>query len=142
MYKYLLLLFMISDARASDIHPSLKNYVNKFERELGVTVDFPVRLAKVRNPQWVGVCITTKDGHKTVHIDPDRTNGLNKTQMEILVYHELGHCALDLDHYNKMKGKYPVSIMYSNIFSKKQARFWKVHRRFYIEQLRKMWRKK
>jgi hypothetical protein len=53
------------------------------------------------------------NNERVVHINETEWNKLIDAGKEMLLYHELGHCILGLEHYDKMKDEHPVSLMHA-----------------------------
>ena len=89
-------------------------YVQSFEDLWGHKVKFSVIYGDVPD-EYIGVCKTWSDGHKEVHIDKEwwESEYTNDTERLVLIYHELGHCALGRGHLDGFTGGKPTSIMNS-----------------------------
>jgi hypothetical protein len=84
----------------------LQPYFDRFEVEAakrGVTIDLvalqvsgDVRL--ISASQVIGECIHTEKEPNTVVVDVVYWNSANELEKEFLIFHELGHCALNRDH--------------------------------------------
>lgn len=58
----------------------------------------------------VGVCITIESGFRFIQIESDGSY-INSLAMKSLVFHELGHCLLDLEHSNVIDDiMYPILV--------------------------------
>lgn len=69
----------------------------------------------------VGICYSYTDGSRRIEIDPDYWANSSDDGKEQLMFHELGHCALNLDHNEttidlKNYGIIPASIMWPYTF--------------------------
>ena len=81
-------------------------YVKKFEDHAKIktgnmnykVIDIPINFGDTENDQFVGVCFTYSDGKKEIIIKADWWNRVSTSSKESLIFHELGHCALDRDH--------------------------------------------
>ena len=84
----------------------LQPYFDRFEVEAaarGLTIDLvalkisgDIRL--ISASQVIGECIHTDKEPNTVVVDVVYWNGANDLEKEFLVFHELGHCALNREH--------------------------------------------
>lgn len=84
----------------------LQPYFDRFEAEAaarGVTIDLEalmvsgdVRLIGAQNV--IGQCVHTEKEPNTVIVDVVYWNGADDLEREFLIFHELGHCALNRDH--------------------------------------------
>lgn len=94
----------------------LAEYAQRFEREIGVsTSEISMVFGKLRG-NTVGVCLVRPSGKK-ITIDFGYWSMISDSQKEELMYHELGHCAMDLDHDESvLSNNCPVSIMYPYTF--------------------------
>lgn len=75
----------------------IRELVEDFEYAFDVKVDYSVVLydgIKTRDGFVTGVCVTY-DGGRFVAIDP---KVLNRAILKWVVFHELAHCSLNLDH--------------------------------------------
>lgn len=61
-------------------------------------VDVPINFGDTENDQFVGVCFTYSNGDKEIIIDKEWWDRVSETAKESLLYHELGHCALNRGH--------------------------------------------
>jgi len=104
-----------SSAR-SNIDPRALKYVQKFERIWRRQVPHNLKLEIVSNyllgTARGGVCIMRK---RLIQINASRWNGFSEKKKETIIFHELGHCALNRGHlYYDDKStdwKCPPSIM-------------------------------
>lgn len=118
----------------------------KFEKHLSVSVEFTpyiisfqehaaqygqnVRIDdlivrfndKLNGTETIGLCTTDRYETPIIDIQPDHWYNQNEYGRQVLMYHELGHCVLGLDHddsfiYSSVSGRnVPNSIMYPNYF--------------------------
>lgn len=76
------------------------DYMLRFEQEVGAdTSDISVAFANQKEG-LLGTCYAWSDGRRNIEIDPKKWAALDTIGKEQLIYHELGHCALNLDHNN------------------------------------------
>lgn len=99
----------------------LKPYVSKFESEMGTNAqDVSTEFKEINDGQAVGQCWEFNTGEKKILIDPRYWDVATECEREELMYHELGHCALGLDHNENVidmgDSQIPESIMYPYIF--------------------------
>lgn len=96
---------------------AFKPYIKRFESFYGKSIgDIPVNFATLNN-DFVGACNVWGSGHKNIEVDFNHWNTLNESQKEILIFHELGHCVLELDHVKSSNNECPKSIMRANLFN-------------------------
>ena len=129
--KYILLLlftsYFISCAPAQGIQvsvdPTLQVYLDSFQRDIGVdpsgiSIGF-ADTESLANPlgETVGECTIWSNGTKQIQIDSGYWATISDTQKTELVYHELGHCAMLLQHIVGLDTNgCPLSIMYPYTF--------------------------
>lgn len=114
--KKLLLGFLLLTSCGSPytIDPDVLPYVQSFEKEFGVKVEFSIDLAPLNNG-LSGVCYR---GEKYRHITIDKSywDHASILAKEETVYHELGHCVFNFEHidnYVNIDGVViPGSIMF------------------------------
>lgn len=124
MNRMFVLLLMMSGCGKAYIDPSFQPYVNRWNNIYEHKVDVPMYFKDLSyfKDNTVGLC----DGEE-VFIDPSYFNTCLTTETacfykrEQLIFHELGHCVLGLEHNtNKIwfagSGPYPESIMYPQAF--------------------------
>ena len=63
------------------------------------------------NSVKVGVCVKYIDGTREILIRESSWNSYSSRKQEILIFHELGHCALDRSHDEERYKGYKVSLM-------------------------------
>ena len=103
----------------------LETYIKRFEDRSndsgrptstsGITVHFADLSGSV-----VGLCqrsSSTTSSSGDVSIDQRFWNKSDETTKEMLIDHELGHCALRRGHNSSMNGNKPTSLMYPQIFA-------------------------
>lgn len=81
------------------IDPAFLEYVDDFESHIGVAVtDTDIVFDELDGPT-LGYCITGQATNE-IHIDRKSWSMMTKDGQEQLIYHELGHCVLGLEHNN------------------------------------------
>lgn len=106
--------------------PYIRSVVSSFEQDFGVKVDIEVVLVKRFSndvPGALGVCIG--NGLRVEILDDPRF--VIQQDLEPIIYHELGHCVLGLEHYEK-----DIDIM--NAYIEAEVHFDFDH---YVEKLQK-----
>lgn len=96
--------------------PSFYEYIERFERDFNLTVKVPV-VFKALEDKYAGVCLKWQDGYREININTTYWNQYTEYQKEQLIYHELGHCVVDLKHDDDVLNGCPKSIMRSFMFS-------------------------
>lgn len=94
----------------------LSPYFEMFEQTIQVSTNgISGHLVSLVLPT-IGQCVVDDHGNKDVQIDPTHWKTSTDTQRETLMFHELGHCAMDLVHVETLD-KYgcPLSLMYPSL---------------------------
>lgn len=103
-----------------NIHPSASNYVNEFSRITNTNIkDLEIHLSKKISPLVIGLCVkettlTNKGWYTEVVSTPkiylNAHYWLNSVHLdkEEIVFHELGHCILNLEHSEGIMSKYTL----------------------------------
>jgi len=104
--RYVILLLILTGCGKNtlDIAPEARPYVDAFV-QAGASVGRPISIEdlvvvfspKVANDK-PGICHRGAGATPTVIIDRKRWDDASKTQRELLIFHELGHCILERDH--------------------------------------------
>jgi hypothetical protein len=72
--------------------------------------------------ETVGECVSWSNGARQINIDPTYWSTLSQDGRIELMYHELGHCALNLQHINTyLQYGCPTSIMNQFAFGQTQC---------------------
>ena len=85
---------------------TFSSFVKKFEDHAKIKTgnmnyqvnDIPINFGDTEDERFVGVCFTYSDGKREIIIKADWWNRSSQSSRESLIFHELGHCALDRDH--------------------------------------------
>ena len=118
------------------VEPLLADYVKEFELEYWVENNSSVTIVPIEGSH-IGRCIKYTDGSRLIEIDSEffQKNQNNYYVMQQLMYHELGHCVLDLGHNDQLLANgYPVSIMYPWAFG--HMYYYEINNDYYVEQLK------
>ncbi len=100
----------------------LQEYFDRFEAEAalrGVTIDYDVLqisgdIRIIATPNVIGQCIRTEEEANTVVVEKFYWDSADDLEREVLIFHELGHCALDRGHLDDSDGQgHCISIMTS-----------------------------
>lgn len=127
LVKVLVISILCSSCGASDgryIDPMLEPYVLEFEEYMGITVRSDVEFATadvLGGADYVGLC-KKKVGQNRVYISDTVKIHANSEYIMSIIYHELGHCELKLEHENAHHfddfGKsYPLTFMTETIYA-------------------------
>jgi len=84
--------------------------------------DVPINFGDTEDPAFQGVCFVYSDGAKEIIIRKSWWDTVNNQEYrESLIFHELGHCALDRDHLDETASNgglsYKISMMNSVILT-------------------------
>lgn len=106
---------------------TFEGFITQFEEAAGEELgnpyykieDVPVNFGDTENKDFDGVCFSYSDGTKEVIIKKSFWDTASIIQKRILIFHELGHCALGRSHDDETvehKGiVYKTSIMHPTI---------------------------
>jgi len=119
------------------IHADFVAYYASFEEKLGISPDSVSIDYVVQEDPVVGLCYGYTDRVNNIEIDPNFWNKASENERENLIFHELGHCLLLLEHDDKMMDNngisVPESIMYPAIFGGEE--YYEGLKSHYYEQL-------
>ncbi len=139
--KYLsfLLLFIVSACgREPYVDPELFQYAKNFEKEIGYSTANITMIFRDLDMPTIGRCTIDLSSNNLIEIDSNFWMISDFDEKEQLMYHELGHCAMYLDHDDrKITHQYmemPGSIMNSYFFG--DFPFYKQHKTQYKEALK------
>lgn len=97
------------------VDAALEPYVQRFEAVLGKPINFTVTLADIDH-NYVGLCTvggSSPAPGRYIQISSYYYPSRSDSDIEQVVFHELGHCELDRQHVNILDSNgYPISIMY------------------------------
>lgn len=79
------------------VDPELKVYMDRFRDEIGMPDDYVSAGFGTLTQPTIGLCQVDRDKY-TITIDPTFWATMNELGKEQLMYHELGHCAMNLGH--------------------------------------------
>lgn len=101
------------------IDPDLLEYSARFEQEIGVSSSGISMVFEELSDGAVGLCTVSASGRK-ISIDPNFWRSIDEDVREELMYHELGHCAMDLEHDESLMAgsRCPQSVMYPYVLGR------------------------
>lgn len=161
MLRFLLALIMLTGCGGPAIHDFIKEvkfvlpsdeyntrtvdwelepFVQSFEEAYKNKIDFKVSKGTTERPV-IGYCRNYGENKgRLVVIDEQFMNEGSYAQIEVLVWHELGHCALGKGHDDTVKylngyGYVPFTVMQSFVFSAYQAKIFEEQKQYYIDNL-------
>lgn len=75
--------------------------------------NIPINFSNNIDDSFLGVCYYygKKQQWREIKINTKHWDGLDEAQRKALIYHELGHCALNREHKDDYHRSYPTSIM-------------------------------
>lgn len=122
------------------VDKQVKPYVIAFEKTFGIKVsNIPIHFYTL-DKTTAGICYVWA-WRREIQIDPFKWVTYNKYTREELVFHELGHCVMNLGHIDDMvvigSVMIPKSIMAPNLFGSKT--YYEFHE-YYIQQLKDMYK--
>ena len=93
-------------------------YAQRFEEEIGVSTSGISIFFEELEGDTVGLC-TISSLKREIRVDPTFWAEIEDHVKEELLYHELGHCAMYLDHDETMSDNYcPLSVMYPYVLDR------------------------
>lgn len=116
------------------VAPGLEPYVEHFEEVYNLAIDYPIEFADLE-PGIVGRC-RLYGGQRNVYIDSTffEMNQYDTGAIHQLIFHELGHCSLLLNHNDNLNEQnQEVSIMNSYAFGNEY--YYLDNLDYYIESL-------
>jgi len=119
------------------ISPPFIDVVNKFTTEFDVSSDHLGVGYEFFYKNIVGLCFSYSNGLREIRINPHYEEIItDPARFEQLMYHELGHCLLNLEHNDDHEDEKPESIMRSWLFSTDEiSEYYIPHRDEYINEL-------
>ena len=108
-------------------HPDFFEYIRDFEYDLGTQVNVSIIYTEVLSSYAVGTCITYEgSGYRYIKIKKSYWEVINEDQRIQLVYHELGHCQLNILNHDESvmanNNSCPNSFMRSRVFTRKEIK--------------------
>ena len=96
-------------------------YIKKFNTEMNMSTNISTTFGTMKE-KYAGVCHSWTNGHREITINKKHWDNYSDKQREQLIFHELGHCALNREHHNDdtitLNGTLcPDSIMRSKMFN-------------------------
>jgi hypothetical protein len=87
--------------------------------------------------QQAAYCASFKDGTHEVVVDIVKWKFANLDERKAMIYHELGHCLLNLGHDDKIdESGHPESLMNSFTLKGSDASYFRDHEQEYLDQLK------
>lgn len=120
------------------IEAELEPYWERFSELTNARSKHVAGFFKTLESPTVGLCTSYTDGSRKIEIDPQFWQDSTPLGKEELVFHELGHCALNLGHNDELidlkdYGTIPASIMYPYVFG--EASYYEQFRDYYVREL-------
>ena len=99
------------------IDAALMPYFQSFANGVGINFSGVAGVFGSLPYPTVGRCTKVNTGERYITIDPYYWSQVNENTKEELMYHELGHCVLNLAHNEtKDANNCPISVMFPNTF--------------------------
>jgi hypothetical protein len=154
MFKYLFLLFLIgcSQSNLDDLdrtinpenhpkkyrEPAFDPLLQAFEELTGFsTKNISTRFMPL-DGMIVGLCISNNTGFREIQIDPNFWKNSGEMARENLIFHEAGHCVLNLEHTSEFiilnDQMVPKSIMFPAVFGDLEE--YKENHEYYLWELK------
>lgn len=135
----LIMLFVLSACgKEPYVDPELYQYAKTFEQEIGYSTENITMIFTNLDMPTIGRCTVEVSENNLVEIDKNFWAMSDFDEREQLMYHELGHCAMYLEHddrkINYQNMEMPGSIMNSYFFG--DFIFYKNHKTQYKEALK------
>lgn len=114
LFTFCVLAFCTNCAKEPNtIALELQSYFDSFEAEAEKynyqidlsTLDLDAYISNIEIRGTLGQCKSYSDGSKKVVIDAPYWDSATELEREYLVFHELGHCALNRDHNDGQDGE-------------------------------------
>lgn len=100
------------------VEPELGEYADRFEKDVGFSAANIDIIFDNLTDNIVGLCTTGLGRKPEIKVDKGFWERSSDTAREELMYHELGHCALGLNHDKTvMSDGCPQSVMFPYVFS-------------------------
>lgn len=107
-----------ASAKFSSTDPTFVSYVNDFEatyrRERGGSINarrIPINFYDTGDAGFAGVCVQYRGGASEIYISESHWRVFSETRRRTLIFHELGHCALNFGHDDHRHKGIPTSYM-------------------------------
>lgn len=106
----LLILFLLAGCTTLPMRIDLKIHITEFEKYCNCKVDIPIKITEVEQDKkddgyrTLAVCYGFRMSKifRSIEIDEGYWNKATHCERESTVFHELGHCLLDLKHDEEM----------------------------------------
>ena len=116
--KLLVLIFLVAcgnKVAKKVIDPAFLQDISTFQSIYHMNIKSSVVFGVV-DSRFVAVCNKYSDGSRKVIVDKIWWQSFSREQQQSLIFHELGHCELNLGHTEALAGNCPVSLMYPSVF--------------------------
>lgn len=116
--------------------PVLEEHLKRFEVLTGKSTNKLSTKFRSLDELFVGRCLVWTNGERTIEVDPDFWQNSSDSSRENLIFHEAGHCVLNLDHDSEMIQRntliIPRSLMYPYVLDG----FYEKNVEYYHEELK------
>ena len=125
--------FFMESPNSRMVPPGLKERVREFERRYDIYVDYPIRWRNKIAPVE-GKCHSNDPVRKRVYLRRSYWKNVGDRRRTALLYHELGHCSLYLEHDKKtFPNEEPYSLMHP--YDMPSQSWWKDKKQHYFREL-------
>jgi hypothetical protein len=122
-YVYITLILILSgcgnskNGSSEEVYkePELHSFSKIFRLEMGVNVDHVELRFKKLSDTVMGLCYSWTNGDRLIEINDIYWSSLDSYGKTQLMYHELGHCALDLKHEERLVRYVDSTYVYGSI---------------------------
>lgn len=99
------------------VDSELAPYFDRFDSDIGANTSGINAYMAPQTYPTIAQCILYSNGRRDIQVDPTIWNNADDSAREQILFHELGHCALFLDHISTLNSSNcPVSVMYPYAF--------------------------
>jgi hypothetical protein len=117
------------------IDPAFSSYAEQFEQTYNLNIRSSIIFKKM-DKGFAGFCEKRSDGYKEITINPYWWNLYSEEQKQITLWHELGHCELDLGHDPGYTAGCPHSLMFWRVLAPWEVRDCFIpNKEYYLENL-------
>lgn len=125
---FIIMFLLFYSCATATYNNGLESYIQRFEQYCNCKINMRIKITPIsqteKDYKTVGVCYGFKMSKlfRSIEIDEGYWNSASDCERESTIFHELGHCYLDLDHDSSViQGDYylfarPKSLMHPYTF--------------------------
>ena len=83
------------------VDENLRPYIDRFQQDIGVDASYVAAVFGSLSSPLLGRCMSWSNGARKITVDKASWDGMTDLGREQLMYHELGHCAMNMQHDNR-----------------------------------------